>query len=94
MDYGIAYNQNEWELKEKDPSLKTDLILYSIHLNEEHVDALKKVIENIHDSCATDPSALMIIQEEAPGYFTDQRSLDEVINIIQKRAAAVVQERG
>ena len=94
MNYAIEYNQHEWEQKEKDPSLKTDLILYSIHLNEEHVDALKKVIENIHDSCATDPSALMIIQEEAPGYFTDQRSLDDVVNIIQKRAAAVVQERG
>ena len=94
MNNEIEYNQHEWEQKEKDPSLKTDLILYSIHLNEEHVDALKKVIENIHDSCSTDPSALMIIQEEAPGYFTDQRSLDDVVNIIQKRAAAVVQERG
>lgn len=94
MNYAIEYNQHEWELKEKDPDLVTDMIWYSIHIGQEHIDALKKVIENIHDSCATDPSALMIIQEEAPGYFTDQRSLDEVINIIQKRAAAVVQERG
>lgn len=94
MNYAIEFNQHEWELKEKDPGLVTDMIWYSIHIGQEHVDALKKVIENIHDSCSTDPSALMIIQEEAPGYFTDQRSLDEVINIIQKRAAAVVQERG
>ena len=94
MDYGIAYNQYEWELKEKDPSLVTDLIWYSIHIGQEHIDALKKVIENIHDSCSTDPSALMIIQEEAPGYFTGQRTLDDVVSIIQKRAAAVVQERG
>ena len=94
MNYAIEYNQHEWELKEKDPDLVTEMTWYSIHIGQEHIDALKKVIENIHDSCATDPSALMIIQEEAPGYFTDQRSLDEVINIIQKRAAAVVQERG
>ena len=94
MNYAIEFNQHEWELKEKDSDLMTEMIWFSIHIGEDHVDALKKVIENIHDSCATDPSALMIIQEEAPGYFTDQRSLDEVINIIQKRAAAVVQERG
>ncbi len=94
MNYAIEFNQHEWELKEKDSDLMTEMIWFSIHIGEDHVDALKKVIENIHDSCSTDPSALMIIQEEAPGYFTDQRSLDEVINIIQKRAAAVVQERG
>ena len=94
MNCAIEYNQHEWELKEKDPDLVTDMIWYSIHIGQEHVDALKEVIENIHDSCSTDPSALMIIQEEAPGYFTGQRALDDVVNVIQKRAAAVVQERG
>ena len=34
------------------------------------------------------------IQEEAPGYLTGQRTLDDVVAIIQKRSKAVVQERG
>jgi len=72
----------------------TAFVTSAINYYTDDIDALKKVIENIHDSCSTDPSALMIIQEEAPGYFTGQRTLDDVVNIIQKRAAAVVQERG
>lgn len=65
-----------------------------IDLREEHVTALLEVIEGIRESCSYDPSAMMIIQEEAPGYFCGQRTVDEVVNNIQKRSKAVVQERG
>lgn len=53
-----------------------------------------KVIEGIRESCSSDPTAMMIVEEEAPGYFTGDRTVDEVIKIIQKRSKAVVQERG
>ena len=66
----------------------------SVHMDEKHIEALLKVIEGIRESCSSDPTAMMIIQEEAPGYFTGDRTVDEVIKIIQKRSKAVVQERG
>ena len=67
---------------------------YSCRLGQEHVDALLNVVENIGGICAYDPSAMMIIQEEAPGYLTGQRAVEDVVDIIQKRSNAVVQERG
>ena len=81
-------------MKAEEGGWKTELTIWSIHVSDEHAANLKKVIETVHDSCSSDPSALMIIQEEAPGYFTGQRTLDDVVNIIQKRAYAIVQERG
>ena len=94
MDLSLEDNKIGWERAETETDIAAILSLESAHLNEEHVAALKITIESIRESCSSDPSAMMIIQEEAPGYFTGQRTVDEVVNIIQKRAAAVVQERG
>ena len=94
MDLSLEDNKIGWERAETETDIAAILSLESAHLNEEHVATLKIAIESIRESCSSDPSAMMIIQEEAPGYFTGQRTVDEVVNIIQKRAAAVVQERG
>ncbi|MEE3351867.1 MAG: hypothetical protein VZR13_05615, partial [Saccharofermentanaceae bacterium] len=87
-------NQKGWEMAETDESMMLSMTYDNVHMNEEHVTLILNMVESIHGSCSSDPSALMIIQEEAPGYFTGQRTLDDVVNIIQKRAATVVQERG
>ena len=94
MEISIEDNQLGWELAETDPDIKMYMMASYTHLTQDDVTKLKAVIESIHNSCSFDPSALMIIQEEAPGYFTDQRTIDDVVNIIQKRSSAVVQERG
>ena len=94
MEISVEDNQLGWKIAETDPDIKMYMIASYTHLTQDDVTELKAVIEGIHDSCSFDPSALMIIQEEAPGYFTDQRTIDDVVNIIQKRSAAVVQERG
>ncbi|MBR2750832.1 MAG: carbohydrate ABC transporter substrate-binding protein [Clostridiales bacterium] len=94
MKMDVEENQQDWEKAKTDKDLAIWLMYDSAHLGEEQVTELKKVIENIHDSCSSDPSALMIIQEEAPGYFNGDRTLDDVVNNIQKRCKAVVQERG
>ena len=94
MEISIEENQLGWKLAETDPNIKMYMMTSLTHLTQDDVTKLKAVIESIHNSCSFDPSALMIIQEEAPGYFTDQRTIDDVVNIIQKRSSAVVQERG
>ena len=94
VENSLAENQLLWEMAETDSSMLSYLQFYSCHLKKEHADALLNVIGNIREVCAYDPSAMMIIQEEAPGYLTGQRTLDDVVAIIQKRSKAVVQERG
>ncbi|MBR2750834.1 MAG: extracellular solute-binding protein [Clostridiales bacterium] len=90
MELSLKENRLGWE----DPDKESYMIYESAHLSEDDVTELKKVIGNIHDSCSSDPSAMMIIQEEAPGYFIGDRTLDDVVKNIQKRSKAVVQERG
>lgn len=94
MDLEFKSNQKGWEMAETDESMMIIMTIQSVHIREEHRTLILNMVESIHGSCSSDPSALMIIQEEAPGYFTGQRTLDDVVNIIQKRAATVVQERG
>ncbi len=94
MKMDVEENQQDWEKAKTDKDLAIYLMYDSAHLGEEQVTELKRVIENIHDSCSSDPSTLMIIEEEAPGYFNGDRALDDVVNNIQKRCKAVVQERG
>ena len=94
MEKDLADNHVLWEMAKTDPDMLSYLESYSCRLEQEHVDALLNVVENIGGICAYDPSAMMIIQEEAPGYLTGQRTVDDVVDIIQKRSKAVVQERG
>jgi len=72
----------------------TERLGYEIELNEELASRLKSVIENIHARDTFDPAIMLIINEEVPGFFNDQRSLDDVVRIIQNRCTTVVQERG
>lgn len=44
-------------------------------------------------SSASDGAVNTIIREELPAYFEDQKSLDEVIRVLQDRAQTVVNER-
>ena len=42
----------------------------------------------------SEPGIALIIDEEMPAYFTGQKSLDEVIKIIENRAQTMLDERG
>ena len=60
----------------------------------ETYEGLITMIENSHSYASYDTSAMLIILEEAPGYFTGQRSLDDVVKNIQNRCTTIVNERG
>ena len=90
----MEWDRKEWERAETDPDLARIMAMEQVPIEEKHVRALREVVENIRESKASDPTVIMIINEEAPGYYTDTRTLDDVIAIIEKRSRAVVQERG
>ena len=63
-------------------------------ITEETVNELRSVISSIHGRGSSDPTVMLIINEEAPGYFTGTRSLDDVVRNIQNRCTTIVRERG
>ena len=63
-------------------------------LDNGKVSELLSVLDRIHTCSNLDMSILVIIKEEVPGYLHGQRSIEDVVNNIQRRAATVVKERG
>ena len=72
---------------------ETRQVGHSFDVTAETAQAVVELVERISCIRATDPDILNIIMEEAPGYFTGQRTLDDVVQTIQNRAKTVVQER-
>ena len=66
--------------------------------NEEIDDSVIGDFEDIMLSCSSvaslDPEIMIIVKEEIPAYFSGQKSLDEVIPIINNRVSTFVNERG
>ncbi len=67
---------------------------HPVEITEETVTAFLEILDNIRLVSSSDPNVMAIVLEEAPGYFTGQRSVEEVCANIQKRAKTIVQERG
>ena len=53
---------------------------------------VRELVAAAHPAAATSDEVLSIIQEEAEPFFQDQKSLDEVVNIIQSRLNIYVSE--
>ena len=81
------------EMAKDGDTMMLDQMMIS-RFDENTVADLKKIIGNIHVCYETDPTVMMIIEEEAPAFFSGQRSLDDVIHNINNRAKQVVSERG
>ena len=94
MEQELKEDRKRWEEAASDPEMERILRIQSNPLTEDDVTELREVVENIREARSYDPTVMMIINEEAPGYYTDDRTLDDVVKIIQKRSKAVVQERG
>lgn len=71
-----------------------DLIMYAKYdLTSETSEAFANLVGKVTSVTRTDPSVMMIVNEEAPGYFEGQRSIEDVCKNIQNRATTVVNER-
>ena len=63
------------------------------HFSRDYLDMILGWLERT-DSCRiTDENINMIINEEMPGFFDGQKSLDEVIDIISNRVNLLMEEK-
>ena len=65
-----------------------------VKYTKEHIDVLENTILNCSSATTEDADINIILIEEMPAYFSDQKSLDQVIKIAQNRAQKVLDERG
>ena len=89
--YNANYNKN------KTMYSRQDLMSFGFawcEVDKSAVDDYEKVIRSCSCVISEDPSLSIIVKEEMPAYLTGQKSLDDVIKIINDRAKTVVSERG
>lgn len=87
----MAFSQERIENFVPDPRYPDEKPL---EITDETLSEYMKILESIRLISSSDPELMSIVMEEAAGYFTDQRSLDEVCRTISNRAKTIVQERG
>lgn len=61
-------------------------------LTEEEVDMIREVINTARPVSNNDDQIMSIITEEVEGYFNGQKSVDEVVNVIQSRVQLYISE--
>ena len=71
-----------------DPSLPSEEIPSSV------IDDFESVINSCSQVASLDPEIMIIVKEEMPAYFTGQKELDDVIEIINDRVSTFINERG
>ena len=62
--------------------------------DESVIDAYEDMINNCGSVAFTDPAVVSIVREEMGAYFAGQKTLDEVLQILQDRVNTFTNERG
>ncbi len=62
-------------------------------LDEDIITSYKDILISASIIDNTDPAVLVVLREELPPYFLDQKSLDEVLPIINDRVSTIISER-
>ena len=62
-------------------------------MDDSIIASYRTVLESASVAEREDPAVLLVIREEIPPYFLDQKSLDEVLSVIDNRVALIVNER-
>ena len=58
------------------------------------IDGFESMIETCSQVSSLDPAVMAIIREEMPAYFSGQKTLDDVIVIMEDRVQTFINERG
>ena len=64
-----------------------------IKFSEKNIDDLEKIILSCSRMESEDTEITIILKEEMPAYFAGQKSLDDVVKIVQDRVQKVLDER-
>ena len=88
------YEERFWDSPSVQKYVKIhDMESWSHLVTEDDINEVRNLIGSVTASTCGDPALLDIIMEEAAAYFAGDRSIDEVLKTIQKRAANVVYEK-
>ena len=85
------FEEEKENVKQWDPEYFENY--YNFDLDQEMADGFIKLIEGVRTITSTDPGIMMIVNEEAPGFFENQRSAEDVCKNIQNRATTLLHER-
>ena len=66
---------------------------YTIFMNESDYEILEQMVSGASPTVSLPPVIDEIMEEELSSYFSGQKSLDEVINIIEKRVDLYLEEK-
>ena len=89
-----AYNENYRQNASRYTRIQLIEYMYAwCEIDSSAVDEYEKMIESCKSITAFDPALEKILEEEMPAYFAGQKSLDEVITIINDRSKTYISER-
>ena len=94
----VAMNYNPISLNAFDSSAKTALESYNkafprFKQDESAVASYKNVLLSASVMDNLDPAIIVVLREEMPPYFIDQKSLDDILPIIKNRVTTILAER-
>lgn len=76
---------------------EAEIIEYGIateHIDESAIDAYIETLESCSNIAATDAAVVSIVREEIPAFFEGQKTLSEVVDILEDRVQTFLNERG
>ncbi|MBP5417004.1 MAG: extracellular solute-binding protein [Clostridiales bacterium] len=84
---------NQFEGKTEEDSVDLSKIGLMDALTEDDAKTFVSLVENVSTFSSFDPGIMEIIKEESAGYYSGQRSAEDVSKIIQNKATTKVHER-
>lgn len=88
-EYNKQYDQLSAYMTEQ------ELIAYGVyHYDVALIDTYQTILESAKSCIKQDTGIIMIVNEEIPAFFSGQKSIEDVADIIQDRAQTVIDERG
>ncbi|HKM34121.1 MAG TPA: extracellular solute-binding protein [Lachnospiraceae bacterium] len=85
-------NGNPQEISNSGYGFGDDITIDVYSVKQEEADAIWQIINQIDGTMKYNTQLMNIIEEEASPYFRDQKTVDEVIDIIQSRVQVYVNE--
>ncbi len=92
MEYVVSADGNEIPIVKSEISFEGEEAIKIYRMEEEEKKQLLRLIETASLNDAIDYTLYNIVLEEAQSYFAGDRTLDEVIDIIQRRASLYIAE--
>lgn len=93
MDYAVDEDGNEAPIVKAEILFDGEELIEVYHMEEKEKEQLLRLIDTASLNDAIDYTLYYTLQEEAQSYFAGDKTLDEAVDVIQRRASLYVVER-